>query len=448
ILYVWPGNPVAGLFDGYSMRPFTLYERVWTEFRVLMLYLFQIVYPITQQFSIVHAMEVPTSPVTPWTTLPAMLGVGLLLGAAIAYMRRFRLFAFAILFFFLGHSIESTIFPLELVFEHRNYLPTLFLFLPVASGMLALLDFYRRRNAVLFVILAAFVPLLIIGLAFATYTRNMDWATEKTLWQDAIKKAPSMARPYQALALAYENEGQLEKAYDLYEKALPLDDPDPENSRFNSLGNMGNILKKQKDFDGAVRFLTAAMELEKGPYANNVRYNLVLCLLNRGQVEDARGHIDVLLEKDHKNYRYLSINGFLLFLDNDVEGALHYLRMALRRNPQDPNTLLSLAMALSATGAFEHGAWYLKRADEKLPLNIVIYLSRLQNAIKMQDEGRIRTTLSQIVLLFSIQEIQDFFDEHAKGYHVIEGTLVLVDDCIVHPVLMNYFQHKADEWDL
>ena len=154
ILCFWPGNPMAGLFGGYETRPFTCYQRVWTEFRVLVLYLFQIVYPITQQFSIVHAMEVSTSPVTPWTTLPAMLGVGLLLGAAIAYMRRLGLFAFAILFFFLGHSIESTIFPLELVFEHSNYLPTLFLFLPLASGLLALLDFYNPRNTVLFKILA------------------------------------------------------------------------------------------------------------------------------------------------------------------------------------------------------------------------------------------------------------------------------------------------------
>ena len=448
ILYLWPGNPSAGLFDGYDLRPFTLYERVLTQFRVLMLYLFQIIYPIPQQFSVIHAMALSKSPVTPWTTIPAVLGVGLLLGGAITCMRRFRLFAFAILFFFLGHSIESTILPLELVFEHRNYLPTLFLFLPVASGIAALMDFYRWRNKVLFGILAAFVGLLVTGIGFTTYTRNMAWATEKTLWQDAIAKAPSLARPYQALALAYESEGRLDLAYALYEKALALEDPDPENSRFNSLGNMGNILKKQKDYQGAVRLLKQAADLEKGPYANRVRYNLVLCLLNTGQEKEALDNINVLLEKNGKSNRYLNTKGFILLLQDDVERALHFLRMALRQNPQDMNTLLNLGMGLSASGAFERGAWYLKRAEERDPRNLIIHLSKLQNAILMQDDGQTRTNLMQIARLFNFQEIQHFFNEHSKGYHTIGGIMILLDDCIVLPPIVDYFERKAGEWVL
>ena len=448
VLCFWPGNPLSGLFDSYEARPFTCYERALTQFRVLMLYLFQIFYPITQQFSIVHALKVSTSPVAPWTTFPAMLGVGLLLGAAIAGMRRFRLFAFAVLFFFLGHSIESSIFPLELVFEHRNYLPTLFLFLPLASGLVALLDYYYQRNTVLFGILAAFMSLLVTGLAFATYTRNMDWATEKTLWQDAVTKAPTMARPYQALALAYENAGKLDQAYVLYHKALSLDDPDPQNSRFNSLGNMGNILKKQKDYVGAIQLLNKAMEYKKGPYTNRVRYNLALCLLNVGQEKVALEHIDALLDKQPRNYRYLSIKGFLLLVENDIEGALLYLRTALNQNPYDMHTLLNLGMAMSAAGAYEHSAWFLKRAGEQSPGNLVIHLSKLQNALQMQDDERIRLHLLQIASLFSIEDIQRTLNEQAQGHLYIEETLVALDGCKIQPLLVDYFRNKADQWVL
>jgi len=62
---------------------------------------------------------------TPWTTLPAVLGLLCVALAALVVRRRFPLFAFAVLFFLAGHLLESTVFPLELVFEHRNYLPSI-----------------------------------------------------------------------------------------------------------------------------------------------------------------------------------------------------------------------------------------------------------------------------------------------------------------------------------
>lgn len=442
-LYLWPENPMADVFAKYDLRPFTLYERVLTQFRVLMLYLYQIIYPIPQQFSIIHDVKLSTSLLNPWFTIPAIITILSLVGLSVSFMMRYRLFAFAILFYFLGHSIESTIFPLELVFEHRNYLPTLFLFLPVASGVLTLLDIYRKRNAMLFGILVASVLLLLLGLASATYTRNMDWATEKTLWQDAMQKAPSLARPCQALGMALENEGQLDQAFSLYEKALTLHDPEPKYSRFNSLGNMGNILKKKKEYDRAVDFLKAATELEKGPYANRVRFNLALCLLNSGQEKEALEQIDVLLHKEPKNDRYLNLKGFILFLQNDVQGALYFLRMAVKHNPYDMNILLNLGMVLSADGALERGAWYLKRAEERSPHNLAIHLSLLQNAIVMQDEQKSSRYLSNIGRLYSIKHIETFFSEYSRGYHYIGTTLVSVDDGIVFPYLSNYFKGQA-----
>jgi len=40
--------------------------------------------------------------------------------------------ALALLFFLAGHLLESTVLPLELYFEHRNYLPAVFMFWPLA----------------------------------------------------------------------------------------------------------------------------------------------------------------------------------------------------------------------------------------------------------------------------------------------------------------------------
>ena len=50
--------------------------------------------------------------------------------------RRFPLAAFGIAWFLIGHSLESTFIPLELVHEHRNYLPLFgMLLLPVGCWM-------------------------------------------------------------------------------------------------------------------------------------------------------------------------------------------------------------------------------------------------------------------------------------------------------------------------
>ena len=72
-------------------------------------------------------------------------------------MRRQPLTSFAILFFFLNHAVESSILPLEMVYEHRNYLPSMFLFLPVADGFWRILTYYRSQKSQLYYILIGFV---------------------------------------------------------------------------------------------------------------------------------------------------------------------------------------------------------------------------------------------------------------------------------------------------
>ena len=135
LLLFWQTNPISTIMDGYRIRPFTMGERLLTEFRVLVFYLYQIFYPVPGQFSILHDITLSTSLFDPWTTSAAVVMIGVLFITAFYTVRRHPLVCFAILFYFLGHSIESTILPLELVFEHRNYLPSLFMFLPVASGL-------------------------------------------------------------------------------------------------------------------------------------------------------------------------------------------------------------------------------------------------------------------------------------------------------------------------
>lgn len=128
---------IDGMVNGFPLRSWTLSERLLTQPRVLLdyLYLLGVPRPISPGLFNDHVM-VSQSLMTPWSTLPALLAIALLAAAAWHWRRRAPIASLALLFFFAAHLMESTVIPLELYFEHRNYLPALLLFWPVATWLL------------------------------------------------------------------------------------------------------------------------------------------------------------------------------------------------------------------------------------------------------------------------------------------------------------------------
>ena len=122
----------------YGNRLFTPAERLLTEPRVVLFYLSQIFWPAPGRLSLVHDVEWSRGLLDPWTTLPAVLGIAGLVVLGLSQVRKRPMLSFAVLFFLLNHVIESSLIGLELVYEHRNYLPSLFLFVPVALALHAL----------------------------------------------------------------------------------------------------------------------------------------------------------------------------------------------------------------------------------------------------------------------------------------------------------------------
>jgi len=123
---------IVNAIGGLSHRPWTEGQRLLTEPRILWEYLGQLWLPHPFTAGLFNdTVNVSTSLLAPFSTLPAILGLIGLIGGAMAYRRRWPLASCAILFFFAGHLLESTSVPLELYFEHRNYLPSMLLFWPL-----------------------------------------------------------------------------------------------------------------------------------------------------------------------------------------------------------------------------------------------------------------------------------------------------------------------------
>ena len=107
-----------------GLRNFTPFERLLTESTVIVDYLVRLVLPRLSGSGLFHD-DYPVSRglLDPPSTLFASMFCVALLGAAVVARKRMPLFAFAVFWYFGGHLLESTTYPLELYFEHRNYLP-------------------------------------------------------------------------------------------------------------------------------------------------------------------------------------------------------------------------------------------------------------------------------------------------------------------------------------
>lgn len=123
---------IVNTIGGLSHRPWTEGQRLLTEPRVLWEYLSLLWFPHPYTAGLFNdTVIVSTNLLHPFTTLPAILGLMVVIAGAIACRRRWPFGSCAILFFFAGHLLESTSVPLELYFEHRNYLPSMLLFWPL-----------------------------------------------------------------------------------------------------------------------------------------------------------------------------------------------------------------------------------------------------------------------------------------------------------------------------
>lgn len=173
----------------HAGRDFTLIERVMTESRVLWLYLQMLVWPDLSVLGFYHDdVAVSRSLTTPWTTLPAIAAWVVVIAAAIIGGKRRPVVSFGVLFFVAGHLLESTLIPLELVFEHRNYVPILGPIFAVTWLAASHLPERYRRLA----LLAAVVALS--GLAMLTHLRAMDWADETRLTFQEVAHHPGSQR--------------------------------------------------------------------------------------------------------------------------------------------------------------------------------------------------------------------------------------------------------------
>ncbi len=395
--------------EQYSSRSFSLLQRLMTEPRVIWYYLYQLIYPIASNFSISHSTIVSTSLISPWTTLPAIVSIFASFGAAIFFARRFPLICFAVLFFLINHLVESTFIPLELVFEHRNYIPSMFLFVPVAAGIQTTLAKYRELpdKRFLFRVYTCLVTGIIMVTAIGAYARNFDWRSEKSLWQDAVIKAPDRARSYLNLAVAYYLKiHDYETAIKMFEKSLDLEGNSPQTEWMISYANLSQIYVRLKDLEKARQYAKKAVEANP----KSISYmNYISVLLESDMLDDALYNAEQFLENEPENKDGIEFKTIILIRKGEFEKAEKSALALIKREPFTLKYLIYFGLVQSRLKRYEKAEYYLKKVVDKNgkgPEQIALYLTLVDNSIMAGDQKKTDDYLEQLFQQFVVFDIK------------------------------------------
>jgi hypothetical protein len=120
---IWGQRYMDVIEEGYKFRTFTMWERVLTQFRVVLYYVTLLIYPHPSRLNLDYDFPISKTILDPPTTLISLLIIAGLIGYSIWTAKKRPILSFCLLWYFGNLVIESSIFPLEMVFEHRLYLP-------------------------------------------------------------------------------------------------------------------------------------------------------------------------------------------------------------------------------------------------------------------------------------------------------------------------------------
>lgn len=344
------------LFGGYAHRAFTLGERLLTEPRILIHYLQWIFLPLPQSLGLYHDdIPVSTGVFSPMTTIVSIVALLALVLVAWKVRNRTPAITFGVAWFLAGHAMESTILPLEIVFEHRNYLPMAGLLLGCVATIAPLAEDKR------FSYIRMLFAVLIVIFAGLTADRSVDWGDPTRLALVTAKDHPNSPRSLygagRAIILAAEASGNLddsvrEKARTYFARSMALN----RTYLYPATGVILTAYYHKKVPESAVDDL--AFRLRSMPLFQATPFLMLLKATGNARVEmtpkEVARVVSAALENPGANQgmRAMILNDYgryLFVAEHDAQRAVSLTLAAAEMAPENPLfqvNLTKLALAL------------------------------------------------------------------------------------------------------
>lgn len=221
VLAIKPGIVLAG----YAIRDFEMFERLLSQSRALLAYIGMMVVPRGDEMGVfTDDFATSTGFLTPPSTLVALLTLALISIVAIALRRRTPHLFTGWLFFLVAHGVESTILPLELYFEHRNYLPSVGLLLILAGLISSLSASIRNKKSCRYGLIAGAITGAIV-LGSITWHQSKVWQSKDSIVDQALRGHPGSVRAIQAKVVAAINRRRYDEAMALLTPMVKSEQP-------------------------------------------------------------------------------------------------------------------------------------------------------------------------------------------------------------------------------
>jgi Flp pilus assembly protein TadD len=334
-LIYFGSDPFARILNDYNSRDFTLNQRVLTQFRIVILYISLLIWPQPLRLSLDHDIALSYSLTNPITTLMSMTIIIVLILMSILIAKRDPLISFCILWFIGNLVIECSIIGLELMFEHRNYLPSM-----LAILLMVTLVFRYIKPAWLGV-----VALCVVGTLFTVWTfeRNQVWSDEISLYRDSAEKAPGKARPRNNLGAALMRSGNLTEAVEQFKIALEIK-PDYVDAHYN----LGYALSRQGNLDAGIHQFGKTLRLDPENFKALNNMGVVLAL--QGRYGEAATYFEAALKQNPRDADVYNNIGIALKKNGDPDDAGKHFARALALDPRHADAHNNLSLLLKEKG--------------------------------------------------------------------------------------------------
>lgn len=397
IVVIYLGTYLPDASKLIDTRNFSVAQRILTEPRIIWEYLFYLLVPHIQTRGLYHdGIAISTTLTSPWTTLPAILGLLALAVGGFLARNKFPLLSLAILFFLGGHLLESTASTLELYFEHRNYLPSIFLFLPMAAGIIKLWN-PKKPWLPLFIACS-----LCSSYGLSTLQYSKLWGNEGQLMLVWAKMNPDSARAQNSAVQTLDKLGQSERAIEYLEESL--------KTLPNSSLLISNYLSYKADLGQLTseefsKYANRLLQLPFDPQLMRALNHLVLTFNSRAPLPEHSAIMMSMLESMRDNlqgripivHRYTYyLQGLLLSGQGDGDGAYHYFTRELDYT-KNLESSLNMMSILADRGYFQHALGILEQSQRILEAQPDKALKRPRNMYEKEIE-KLRTTLHNDIL--------------------------------------------------
>ena len=274
----------------------------------------------------------------------------------------YRLIAFGIFWFFVTLSVESSIIPIvDIIFEHRLYLPSVGFSMALLSGIVFIHVRLANRGKAAANVFMPVMILAVIILSLTAHERNMIWRNEVALWEDVVKKSPYKVRPHINLGLAYEKQGRVDDAVREYQAAVKHE-PDYAGAH----NNLGATYYKQGRFADAIKEYQMAIKLN--PDYTVAHYNLGLAYEKQGRLDDAvREYQEAAIKGDPNHPEVHYSLGAAYYKQGRFDEAVQEYQTAITLNPDHAQAHNNLGATYQVQGRLDDAIKEYQTAIELKP---------------------------------------------------------------------------------